>query len=1162
MWHIILTCDAVFWPYLGCVLASQNIHHNWLAWLLAFVSLASIPLQAKASDFQIIKSVGVVEVSSDQRSWSRAAEGQSLLPGTWLRTGPLSKVTLTLPDRTQTIIARNSEIQLSAPEGGQSTSINLNIGKLWSKTNKKPVALTIKAPNAVASIRGTEWVFDVSEDGESSVAVMEGFVAVNANDGAFSAVERGEIASVNKLGKISVSRILNPKQYLQFVFRYTIEPYVYLPTENPKISENLSQIRKQFWISNTKETEICSVENTTKLLEFFMRVSDLPTSCIASLDFAGLGAIGIENWVALLRAEASFAVGDVSNGKLLLASANDGASKDYVTAKLLFSQGEYKKALDILSPLKEVKTIAAFAHLMSGQIYEAMGLKSAALKEYYLSTQKEKAWSMPWLLAARLHLEFSNFDLARTSIELAEKLNGADIYTKASRSQYNSYRYQLSEARSSSAEVLELDPNNFEQLIALGIIELKSGKPEQALLHFTRASAIETNYARAYVFMAVAHLHLGELEQALTQLDRAATLDPNDAIVDVIASQIHSSQYNVASSLKHAREAINKIGDDEKFGQLANDQQGGANVARRYLEVGLLEHARKANLDLGRDSWAGTHFFNASTARSELERNSSLIKGFTIDSQAFGSRRDRPDVIARTGNYGYTERLLGMGEEKADVALKFGANGKEINGNTESSYLYDVGLFGIERDAYAQIDDTDRSAFALGFFGFGKRVGFDQNTFLTGNIVPFVNDSSYPVKDLTGRIDVGKSLRSDTATWLETAALESGDASFEINANDLCRGIANMKTNGVEYGIGEVDRYFRDATINWAVEGGVRTATSEYDVAASGVICDDLTETVGGNYQNLDEDVESLEYELLASAQINQKYQNITNEYQLRFGTYHRQVEIDLLADGVVHKDIRSDYNKIRFRPAFGTYIDNGKISTRMAFIRDYHPLRQAPLLVGDVAGIYPHYEFLNTGGLIDQASIQWLAEVSDKGLLSIIWEHFDVENNEVYLLFREQWNSDLLANFSLNRYYNANSGKIFDAKNRFAAGEFKRLGLVVEWVHSENLISKSGIENWSAKEVDHPRFDEASALGPIHGVPAHIIYTGLTRIFDGAMLSGRLKYLGHVYNKPTSTYSDSVVAEINYTQPWRMGELTLDMSTEYDDLESAKAVIMYRKYR
>ena len=90
--------------------------------------------------------------------------------------------------------------------------------------------------------------------------------------------------------------------------------------------------------------------------------------------------------------------------------------------------------------------------------------------------------------------------------------------------------------------------------------------------------------------------------------------------------------------------------------------------------------------------------------------------------------------------------------------------------------------------------DTDPS-FTLGFFGVGKRVDFDQNTFLTGNFVPFVGDNSYG-RDLTGRIDGGKSLRSDTATWLETAALESGDA-YRNNANDLCRGIANMKTNGL-----------------------------------------------------------------------------------------------------------------------------------------------------------------------------------------------------------------------------------------------------------------------------------------------------------------------------------------------------------------------------
>mgnify|MGYP007000307569 CR=1 len=73
-----------------------------------------------------------------------------------------------------------------------------------------------------------------------------------------------------------------------------------------------------------------------------------------------LKVIGIENWASLLRAEASFAVGDVFNGKRLLASAKDSAGKNYVTAKLLFSQGEYEKALKILLPLKEVENIAAF----------------------------------------------------------------------------------------------------------------------------------------------------------------------------------------------------------------------------------------------------------------------------------------------------------------------------------------------------------------------------------------------------------------------------------------------------------------------------------------------------------------------------------------------------------------------------------------------------------------------------------------------------------------------------------------------------------------------------------------------------------------------------------------------------------------------------------
>ena len=76
--------------------------------------------------------------------------------------------------------------------------------------------------------------------------------------------------------------------------------------------------------------------------------------------------------------------------------------------------------------------------------------------------------------------------------------------------------------------------------------------------------------------------------------------------------------------------------------------------------------------------------------------------------------------------------------------------------------------------------------------------------------MPFKNDSSYPVKDLTGRIDAGQSIRSDGSTFLETAAAEAGSASFEVRVNDECRGIANMETTGLEYGLGEVGNVYKN----------------------------------------------------------------------------------------------------------------------------------------------------------------------------------------------------------------------------------------------------------------------------------------------------------------------------------------------------------------
>ena len=43
------------------------------------------------------------------------------------------------------------------------------------------------------------------------------------------------------------------------------------------------------------------------------------------------------------------------------------------------------------------------------------------------------------------------------------------------------------------------------------------------------------------------------------------------------------------------------------------------------------------------------------------------MRGFSLDSQTFGSRRDEPDIISKPGKYGYKELWVGLGNQNSDL---------------------------------------------------------------------------------------------------------------------------------------------------------------------------------------------------------------------------------------------------------------------------------------------------------------------------------------------------------------------------------------------------------------------------------------------------------------------------------------------------------------
>ena len=58
---------------------------------------------------------------------------------------------------------------------------------------------------------------------------FRGEIKLAGNDGITKDIENGQIASVNSSGVISVNKLLNPADYLQFIFKYEVEPFAYAP---------------------------------------------------------------------------------------------------------------------------------------------------------------------------------------------------------------------------------------------------------------------------------------------------------------------------------------------------------------------------------------------------------------------------------------------------------------------------------------------------------------------------------------------------------------------------------------------------------------------------------------------------------------------------------------------------------------------------------------------------------------------------------------------------------------------------------------------------------------------------------------------------------------------------------------------------------------------
>lgn len=124
---------------------------------------------------------GEVSLRSPQGDALTPAVALVLAPESVIETPKGASILLNLPDNSQILIKSNSRVVLKSPAEGRGDYLELLIGKLIAKIQKRlgnSPSFRMGTPTAVITVRGTRFQVEVNKKLKTSVEVYEGIVEV------------------------------------------------------------------------------------------------------------------------------------------------------------------------------------------------------------------------------------------------------------------------------------------------------------------------------------------------------------------------------------------------------------------------------------------------------------------------------------------------------------------------------------------------------------------------------------------------------------------------------------------------------------------------------------------------------------------------------------------------------------------------------------------------------------------------------------------------------------------------------------------------------------------------------------------------------------------------------------------------------------------------
>lgn len=481
-----------------------------LLFLALLISLPTI-VHAQPHIAELYSAEGTVELKRNaSASWDEASQKDKINPNDSIRTLRKSRAGVLFLDGLLVRLNERTTMEFdpSSTDKANERPVRLGIGTAYFFSREPKKFPRINTPTVSASVRGTEFVVNVTEE-QTTVSVLEGIVDCSNQFGSVE-IRSGEEAIAMR-GQAPVKRILvQPEDAVQWALYYpavlSISDYPdFISGGSDDERAGVESLKKRDFQGAAYSFTGSSWRSSMGRSMVAYQDGDLEKAFKEIEDLQGEKPAGMLLYLASLNAS----VGQVAEANQLLGQAErviDSSSSDtqkhlrasYYSLKSLIElvQNDKEKALAFSDKALEENTNSVASALTRSYVQQAFFDLDDAKANLNKAIELEPNSGVAKARLAELHLGFGDIEKA---IELAK-------------------------------EALEVSPGETYPLIVLGFAYLSQYEADDAIEKFEQVLEHDATSGLAHLGYGLALIRKGELEQGRVEIEKAVHLEPNVSV--------------------------------------------------------------------------------------------------------------------------------------------------------------------------------------------------------------------------------------------------------------------------------------------------------------------------------------------------------------------------------------------------------------------------------------------------------------------------------------------------------------------------------------------------------------------------------------------------------------------------------------------------------